>query len=190
MPPTIAKTESQGDNPMDSDPYAAAAAALEQAQRALSTARGQPLIAMITVAEAEEQLNDLRSRIVGPEDDVDRYRRACVTLSGAAKERDDARTAVESKVREMADLKKAHETNRVEPAASVEEEREGLQRERDDLTKDRERLDAERVALEAEKKTMLEIRTFVVQKLQSMDQLAAPNVAPQAPEPRRLWMRR
>ncbi|KAJ7475559.1 hypothetical protein B0H11DRAFT_2235270 [Mycena galericulata] len=175
MPPTIAKTESQGDNPMDSDPYAAAAAALEQAQRALSTARGQPL--MITVAEAEEQLNDLRSRIVGLEDDVDRYRRGFADLSGAAKERDDARTEVESKVR-----KKAHETNRVELAASVKE-REGLQRERDDLTKDRECLDAECVALEAEKKTMLKIRTFIVQKLQSMDQLAAPNVAPQAPEP-------
>ncbi|KAJ7503607.1 hypothetical protein B0H11DRAFT_2355193 [Mycena galericulata] len=183
MPQTIVKTEHQDDNPTESDPYAAAAAALEQAQRALSTARGQPLIATIPVAEAEQQLNELRSRIVALEDDVDRYRRACVTLSGAAKERDDAWTEVESKVREMADLKQSHEKDRAELAASVKEEREGLQRERDDLTKERERLDAERVALEAEKKTILEIRTFVAQKLQSMDQLAQPNPLPQAPEP-------
>ncbi|KAJ7431370.1 hypothetical protein B0H11DRAFT_2385972 [Mycena galericulata] len=183
MPQTIVKTESQGDTPTESDPYAAAAAALEQAQRALSTARGQPLIATIPVAEAEQQLDDLRSRIVELEDDVDRYRRSLENLSGAVKERDDARTKVESKVREMADLKQSHEKDRAELAASIKEEREGLQRERDDLTKEHERLDADRVALEAEKKTILEIRTFIAQKLQSMDQLALPNPVPQAPEP-------
>ncbi|KAJ7431618.1 hypothetical protein B0H11DRAFT_2129359 [Mycena galericulata] len=182
MPPTIVKTESYGDNPLDSDPYAAAAAALEQAQRALSTARAQPPFAAIPVAEAEAQLNDLRSRILGLEGDVDRYRRACVNLSGAAKERDDARIEVESKAREMADLKQSHEKDRAEIAASLKEEREGLQRERDNLTKERERLDADRVALEAEKKTILEIRTFVAGKLQSIDQLVAPNPLPQAPQ--------
>ncbi|KAJ7443625.1 hypothetical protein B0H11DRAFT_2090852 [Mycena galericulata] len=182
MPPTIVKTEPYGDNPMDSDPYVAAAAALEQAQCALSTARGQPPFAATPVAEAEAQLNDLRSRILRLEGDVDRYRRACVNLSGDAKERDDARIEVESKAREMADLKQSHEKYRAEIAASLKEEREGLQRERDNLTKEHERLDADRVALEAEKKTILEIRTFVAEKLQSIDQLVAPNPLPQAPQ--------
>ncbi|KAJ7511181.1 hypothetical protein B0H11DRAFT_867489 [Mycena galericulata] len=60
----------------------------------------------------------------------------------------------------MADLKQAHEKERLELVASVKEERERLQREREDLAKEHECLNAERVALEAEKKTILETRSI------------------------------
>ncbi|KAJ7513209.1 hypothetical protein B0H11DRAFT_2213732 [Mycena galericulata] len=51
MPPTTVKTEFRSHNATASDPYTAAVAALEQAQRASSIARGQPLSATILVAE-------------------------------------------------------------------------------------------------------------------------------------------
>ncbi|KAJ7459575.1 hypothetical protein B0H11DRAFT_2242389 [Mycena galericulata] len=170
MPPPTVKNEAPGDTLTQSDPYAAAAAALEQAQRALSTARAQPLVATIPVAEAEEQLNKLRARISELEGDVDRYRRASKNL---AEERDSARTEVEGKVRELAAMK---EREREEIAASLKEERERLQKERDKMAQDR-------VALDAEKKALLEIRTLIAQKLENIDQPVNPDPLDPAPQP-------
>ncbi|KAJ7488521.1 hypothetical protein B0H11DRAFT_2230060 [Mycena galericulata] len=129
MPPPI---DTGVPNTDASDAYVEAAAALELAQRALST------------------LKEAASRDLG---EINELRRG---TEDAAKERDLARSVAEAKVREVAVLKEVHERIRAELDASVSHERERLNKEREDLSQDRAQLKAERTAFEAEKKALLD----------------------------------
>ncbi|KAJ7476380.1 hypothetical protein B0H11DRAFT_2032119 [Mycena galericulata] len=140
-------------------------AALEQAQRALSTAHVKLKVDTIPVTVAEKRSDVLRLEISALKE----------TFGVAVKERDAAFAEVENKVREVAVLKAEHERDRVALAASVTEEREGLKRERDALAKERE---VQRTTFEAEKKALLDEREKIAQRLQEMSQLVRSNPLP------------
>ncbi|KAJ7511130.1 hypothetical protein B0H11DRAFT_2268957 [Mycena galericulata] len=144
-------------------------AALEQAQRALSTAHANLKVDTIPVTVAEKRSDVLRLEISALKE----------TLGVAVKERDAAFTEVENKVRQVAVLKAEHERDRVALAATVTEEREGLKRERDALAKERE---VQRTTFEAEKKALLDEREKIAQRLQEMSQLVRSNPLPLLPQ--------
>ncbi|KAJ7431349.1 hypothetical protein B0H11DRAFT_2210370 [Mycena galericulata] len=126
-------------------------AALEQAQRALSTAHANLKVDTIPVNVAEKRSDVLRLEISALKE----------TFGAVVKERDAAFT-------EVAALKAEQEWDGVALTASVTEEREGLKREREALAKERE---VQRTTFEAEKKALLDEREQIAQRLQDMSQL-------------------
>ncbi|KAJ7489792.1 hypothetical protein B0H11DRAFT_2012422 [Mycena galericulata] len=187
MHPTV-KAETY-ENPSADDAYAAAALALEQAQRALSTMRVKPPVATIPVAEAAKQLNELRETIAAMQGAAQRDGHEIDELQRVAgevrKERDDVRSELERKLGEIADMKEAHERERqtiVAMRASLTEDREALQAEQETLAENRERLNAQRVAVEAENQVLLDNRNIIAENLQRMGQLVQRDPLPPAPE--------
>ncbi|KAJ7450664.1 hypothetical protein B0H11DRAFT_2076781 [Mycena galericulata] len=187
MHPTV-KAETYEHPPAD-DAYAAAALALEQAQRALATMRAKPPVATIPVAEAEKQLNELRDTATAMQraaerdgHEIDELRRVAGEVR---KERDVVRSELERRLREIADMKEAHERERstiVAMRASLTKDREALQAERETLAEDRERLDAQGAAIEAENQVLLDNRNIIAQNLQRMGQLVQRDSLPPTPE--------
>ncbi|KAJ7503564.1 hypothetical protein B0H11DRAFT_2273754 [Mycena galericulata] len=133
-------------------------AALEQAQRALSTAHANLKVDTIPVNVAEKRSDVLRLEISALKE----------TFGAVVKERDAAFTEVENK-----------ERDRVALTTSVTEEREGLKREREALAKERE---VQRTTFEAEKKALLDEREQIAQRLQDMSQLVRSNSLPMIPQ--------
>ncbi|KAJ7432371.1 hypothetical protein B0H11DRAFT_2126434 [Mycena galericulata] len=187
MHPTV-KAETY-EQPHADDVYAAAALALEQAQRALSTMRAKPTVATIPVAEAEKKLNELRATVAAMQGaavrdghEIDELRRVA---GEARKERDVVRSELERRLREIANMKEAHERERptiVAMRASLTKDLEALQAERETLAEDRERLNAQRAAIEADNQVLLDNRNIIAQNLQRMGQLVQRDPLPPTPE--------
>ncbi|KAJ7441502.1 hypothetical protein B0H11DRAFT_2292375 [Mycena galericulata] len=156
MPLPLVKTEATCTD--STDVYAAAAAALEQAQRALSTAHANLRVETIPVAQDQRLFATLQSH-----------------HEVAAKERDAARREFENKVREVAALREEHKRHRAASNISVKEERERLKREGEAVAKEREELNAPRVTFEAERKALVDYRTQIAQTLHHMSHLVRPN---------------
>ncbi|KAJ7488531.1 hypothetical protein B0H11DRAFT_1913016 [Mycena galericulata] len=183
MPPPI---DIGAPNTDASEAYVAAVAALEQAQRALSSAHAKLMIPTISVAVAEQRLNALCSEITALKeaasrdfDEISQLRRG---TEDAVKERDVARSVAEAKLHEVAVLKEVLPRHHAAMVASTANERRRLDREQKGLSQDWEQLKAERSAFEAEKKAILDERISIGQKLKDMVELLGSNSIPPPPQ--------
>ncbi|KAJ7489766.1 hypothetical protein B0H11DRAFT_2229788 [Mycena galericulata] len=198
---TQAPDSASPDPASEPDGYAAAAEALEQAQRALKSARATPKPPTILVSVAEEQFDLLRAEIAGLKEAAERDRRAAEELRkvavDAVKERDAARGDVRAIQRELSALKEARERESQEHAeimgamhcvqevaakdrAAVEKEREGLARERKLLDMRRAALEKARVD---SRERVLEERKLIAQNMHKMIEFVLPNPLPSSPPP-------
>ncbi|KAJ7459571.1 hypothetical protein B0H11DRAFT_168642 [Mycena galericulata] len=193
---TQAPDSASPDPGSEPDGYAAAAEALEQAQRALKSARATPKPPTILVSVAEEQFDLLRAEIALLKEAAERDRRAAEELRkvavDAARERDAARGDVRAIQRELSALKEDRERESQEHTeimgamhcvqevaakdrAAVEKEREGLARERKLLDMRRAALEKARVD---SRERVLEERKLIVQNLHKMIEFVLPNSKP------------
>ncbi|KAJ7020529.1 hypothetical protein C8F04DRAFT_1143783 [Mycena alexandri] len=172
-------TESMEVNPAPAaDPYAVAALALAEAQRALSAARSAPNL-MVPASVAEKQASCLRAEIAALKESSARDQ---ATMDELRQRADDATKHREA---DLEILKGAREAM-ANKFAELAKDQAAVKLERESLSKERELLSSERSAFEAERaagrKSVLDVRKNVVQNLHRMIQMVQPDPFATAPQ--------